>query len=183
MSDDILNKKILLLSCCAPCSVAVIEKLKNDGLLFEVVFFNPNIYPKEEYIKRRDEQKKLCDMWGIKFIELEYEPKFWLEATKLYKDEPERGKRCSICFYYRLKRVMEYAKQNGFDGVSSVLGVSRWKDLKQVNEAGYKASSDVDFPYIEIEGRKGGLQERRSLLIRELGLYKQEYCGCIYSIR
>ena len=78
---------------------------------------------------------------------------------------------------------MEYAKENGFDGVGSVLGVSRWKDLNQVNEAGYRAEKDTDFCYIEIEGRKGGLQERRNFLIKELKLYNQDYCGCVFSIR
>lgn len=178
-----LNKKILLLSCCAPCSSAVIEKLKNDGVNFEVVFFNPNIHPLDEYVKRRDEQKKYCEAFDIKCIELEYEPLVWFEAIKGLELEPERGKRCSVCFYLRLKRVMEYAKDNGFDGVVSVLGVSRWKDLNQVNNAGYKASDETGVPYIEIEGRKYGMQQRRSELIKEWNMYNQNYCGCVYSMR
>ena len=178
-----LSKRILLLSCCAPCSSAVIERLKNDGVDFEVVFFNPNIHPIDEYVKRRDEQVQLCNKMGIKVVELEYEPKKWFEAVKGFENDPERGKRWSICFYYRLKRVMEYAIEYGFDGVGSVLGVSRWKDLNQVNEAGYRAEKDTDFCYIEIEGRKGGLQERRNFLIKELKLYNQDYCGCVFSVR
>lgn len=174
-------KKILLLSCCAPCSCAVIQKLHEDGADFAVLFYNPNIHPEEEYIKRRDEQKRLCDTWNIKFIELPYNPKDWLELTKDYKDEPERGKRCSLCFEYRLTRAMEYALQNGYDAVASVLGVSRYKDLNQVNTAAYKASEKTGCPYVEIEGRKHGMQEMRSKLIKELNLYNQQYCGCIYS--
>ena len=81
-------------------------------------------------------------------------------------------------FYMRLKRVMEYARENGFDAVASVLGVSRYKNLTQVNEAAYKASAETDVPYVEIEGRKNGMQELRNRLIKELNLYNQDYCGC-----
>jgi predicted adenine nucleotide alpha hydrolase (AANH) superfamily ATPase len=175
------NKKILLLSCCAPCSCAVIQKLKEDGASFAVLFYNPNIHPKAEYIKRRDEQKDLCNKWDIEFIELPYTPEDWLKMATPYKDEPERGKRCSLCFTYRLNRAMVYAKEHGFTHVSSVLGVSRWKDLSQVNQAGFKASEQTGVPYLEIEGRKGGMQELRARLIKELNLYNQTYCGCIFS--
>ena len=173
--------KILLLSCCAPCSCAVIRKLKDDGADFGVLFYNPNIYPKEEYIKRRDEQKRLCEMWQIPFIELEYNPEDWLKMATPYKDEPERGKRCSLCFEFRLTRAMQYAKENGYTHVASVLGVSRWKNLAQVNEAAQLASTKTDVPYMEIEGRKHGMQENRARLIKELNLYNQTYCGCIFS--
>ena len=138
---EIKPQKLLLLSCCAPCACAVIQKLKNDNADFAVLFYNPNIHPESEYIKRRDEQKKLCEMWQIPFIELPYNPKDWLEITKDYKDEPERGKRCSGCFEYRLRKAMEYALQNGYDAVSSVLGVSRYKDLNQVSAAAAIASA------------------------------------------
>lgn len=177
------KKKILLLSCCAPCSCAVIKKLHDDGVDFTVLFYNPNIHPEAEYIKRRDEQKKLCDKWHIPFVELEYNPKDWLALTSEYKDEPERGKRCFLCFEYRLTRTMLYAKENGFNAVASVLGVSRYKDLNQVNTAAYQASDKTHVPYIEIEGRKHGMQEERTRLIKELKLYNQQYCGCVYSMK
>lgn len=176
-------QKILLLSCCAPCACAVIKKLHDDGADFAVVFYNPNIHPKQEYEKRKDEQKHLCEKWGITFIELEYNPEDWLKLTADYKDAPERGARCSLCFEYRLKRVMNYAKENGYTAVASVLGVSRWKDLNQVNTSAYKASAQTGTPYIEIEGRKHGMQEARLKLIKELGLYNQDYCGCVYSMQ
>ena len=176
------NQKILLLSCCAPCSCAVIKKLYEDSADFAVLFYNPNIHPEAEYIKRRDEQRSLCEKWGIKFIKLEYNPKDWLEYTKDYKDAPERGARCSLCFEYRLTRAMEYALENNYDAVASVLGVSRWKDLNQVNTAADKASKKTNIPYIKIEGRKHGMQEARLKLIKELNLYNQTYCGCIYSL-
>ena len=173
--------KILLLSCCAPCACAVIKKLHDDGADFAVAFYNPNIHPEAEYIKRRDEQKRLCELWQITFVELEYSPHLWLMQTLPYKDEPERGKRCDVCFELRLKRVMQYAKENGYEAVASVLGVSRWKNLAQVNDAAARASAQVNFPYLEIEGRKHGMQEARLALVKELHLYNQDYCGCVYS--
>ena len=95
-----------------------------------MVFYNPNIRPFAEYEKRRDENKRVCELYGIDFIELEYDNERWCELTHGLENEPERGARCSICFYMRLKRAMEYAKANGYTAVGSVLGVSRWKNLE-----------------------------------------------------
>ena len=170
--------RFLLLSCCAPCSCAVIKTLAEQKKNFAVVFYNPNIRPFAEYEKRRDENKRVCELYGIDFIELEYDNERWCALTKGLEDEPERGKRCSICFYMRLKRVMEYARKHGFSAVASVLGVSRWKNLAQVNDSAYKAAEETGMPYVEIEGRKHGMQELRAALIKELDLYNQNYCGC-----
>lgn len=171
-----MKNKIVLLSCCAPCSCAVVEKMA-EALC--VVFYNPNIRPFDEYVKRREENRKLCGKYGATFIELEYDPERWDALTKGLEGEPERGKRCDICFKMRLSRVMEYAKANGFDKAASVLGVSRHKDLEQVNRAAALASAETGVDYVFIEGRKDGMQERREELIKELGLYEQKYCGCM----
>lgn len=173
-----MSKGILLLSCCAPCSCAVIEKLAEDSVLAEVVFYNPNIRPEDEYRKRCEENKRVCEKYGISFIELEYDNERWCALTKGLENVPERGSRCSICFYMRLKRVMEYAKAHEYEGVASVLGVSRYKNLDQVNEVAARASAETGVPYLYIEGRKNGMQERRNILIKELLLYSQDYCGC-----
>lgn len=170
--------KLLLLSCCAPCSCAVIERLAQEKRDFAVVFYNPNIRPEAEYRKRCDENKRVCDFYGVEFIELEYDNRRWVELTTGLEDEPERGRRCSICFYMRLKRVMAYAREHGFSEVASVLGVSRYKDLNQVNEAAARAAAESGARYVHIEGRKGGMQERRLELIGALALYSQRYCGC-----
>lgn len=170
--------KILLLSCCAPCCCAVIEKMAREEYNFAVAFYNPNIVPAAEYEKRKNENLHLCEKWGIPFVELEYDNERWCSEISGLENEPERGRRCDVCFYMRLKRVMRYAKDNGFDAVASVLGVSRYKDLAQVNRAAAKASEESGVPYVEIEGRKGGMQERRQQLICELELYSQDYCGC-----
>lgn len=173
-----MTEKILLLSCCAPCSCAVLKTMAEKGVDFAVVFYNPNIRPVTEYQKRRDENARICSLYNVPFIELEYDNETWCEATAGLEQEPERGARCSVCFHLRLKRVMEYAVANGYTAVASVLGVSRYKNLAQVNEAAAKASAQTGMPYAEIEGRKGGMQELRSQLIKELELYNQDYCGC-----
>ena len=173
-----MYNKLLLLSCCAPCSVAVIEKMAQEGANFSVLFYNPNIKPFEEYQKRLEENRKVCKFYGIDFIDLDYEDEIWNKMTKGLENEPERGSRCNVCFYMRIKKALEYAKENGFTAVSSVLASSRYKDLNQVNEMAQKASKAVDFPYVEVELRKGGLQVRAFELVKELGLYHQNYCGC-----
>ncbi len=167
-----------MLSCCAPCSCAVIKTLAERGEDFAVLFYNPNIRPLEEYQKRCNENKRLCDLFKVKFIELEYDNERWCELTKGLDDLPERSKRCSICFGMRLRRAFEYARANGYDAVASVLGVSRYKDLNQVNRVAHAEAERAGLPYLEIEGRKGGMQELRSSLIKELALYNQTYCGC-----
>ena len=174
----LLMEKFLLLSCCAPCSCAVIKKLAQEGADFVVAFYNPNIQPLEEYRKRCAENKRACELFGVPFAELEYDCERWRELVNGLENEPERGKRCDVCFEMRLKRAMEYAREQGIGAVASVLGVSRYKDLAQVNRAGERASGLTGVPYIHIEGRKGGMQEMRLALIEELGLYEQDYCGC-----
>ena len=173
-----MTENILLLSCCAPCSCAVIKTLAEQNKKFSVVFYNPNIRPLSEYEKRKDENKRVCEKYNINFIELEYDNDRWCKEIKGLEKEPERGKRCSICFHLRIKRVMEYAIENGFTAVASVLGVSRYKNLDQVNQMAEIASAETNCPYVHIEGRKHGMQELRNELIRELQLYNQTYCGC-----
>ncbi len=173
-----VNNKLLLLSCCAPCSCAVIKTMAERGENFDVIFYNPNIRPYAEYVKRRDENERVCRYYGIDFIELEYDNERWCELTKGLENEPERGARCSVCFYMRLKCVMEYAKEKGYTAVGSVLGVSRWKNLAQVNAAAEQAAIETKMAYVHIEGRKNGMQELRGQLIKELNLYNQKYCGC-----
>lgn len=173
-----MKDKILLLSCCAPCCCAVVKTLAEAGADFAVAFYNPNIRPLAEYQKRLEENKRLCKGYNVPFVEFEYDNERWCRLVKGLEQEPERGRRCSVCFEMRLERVMSYAKEHGFTAAASVLGVSRYKNLAQVNEAAYRASQKIGFPYVEIEGRRHGMQELRARLIKELDLYSQDYCGC-----
>ena len=172
------TRRILLLSCCAPCSVAVIKTMAEKGYDFSVLFYNPNITPLTEYRKRCDENKRICDLCNVPFIELPYDHSIWEKAVRGLENEPERGKRCSVCFFIRLKEAMIYAKQNGYDAVASVLGVSRYKNLDQVNAAAEEAEKETGITYLHIEGRKGGMQDLRQQLIKDWHLYNQNYCGC-----
>ncbi len=179
-----LMKKTLLLSCCAPCSCAVIERFVEQKIDFAVLFYNPNIHPKEEYEKRRKENQLFCEKRGVEFICLkDNDEKEWFEQIKGLEEEPERSKRCSVCFYMRLKKAMIYAKENGFDCVTSVLGVSRYKDLDQVNQAAKKASLETGVFYDETNWRKNGREELRKNLIKSSEMYAQNYCGCVFSKR
>ena len=172
------KEKLLLLSCCAPCSVGVIHELHAKGVDFTVLFYNPNIHPQNEYLKRRDENARVCRALGVPFKELPYEPNVWCNATKGLENEPEKGKRCDACFYLRLKKASQYAKENGFTRVTSVLGISRWKNFDQVCRAGQKAAAEVGIPYDTTNWRKNGGLEKAERLAKEMNLYRQTYCGC-----
>ena len=134
--------KLLLLSCCAPCSVGVITDLAEKDQEFTVMFFNPNIQPQKEYERRLKENKRICDELNIPFIEGDYVPELWQQTIAGLENEPERGKRCDKCFYLRLKFGAEYAKQHGFTRITSVFGISRFKDFDQVCRAGKKVEKE-----------------------------------------
>lgn len=176
------REKILVLSCCAPCSCGALKTLVAQGADVSVLFYNPNIYPQAEYEKRRAEQMRLCQALGVTFLEGPYEPQQWDEAVKGLEDEPERGKRCYACFYMRLRWASEYAREHKFDVLASVLGVSRYKDLDQVNAAARQVWIETGRPYLARNWRKNGVEELRRALVKEFALYQQDYCGCKYSL-
>ena len=176
-------KKLLLLSCCAPCSGGVLSRAAALGLDVTLLFHNPNIYPLSEYEKRRDEQKHACAHFGIHFVELPYEPQEWERLVTGLENEPERGKRCSVCFFMRLKKAAQYAKEHGFEEISSVLGVSRYKDMEQVNAAARAACAQEGVVYNETNWRRNGLEEARRAVWKELNFYSQQYCGCRFSLQ
>lgn len=171
-----MSEKLLLVSCCAPCSIGVIKKLKEEGTDVTVLFYNPNIRPAAEYQRRLAENKKVCAHFGVPFIDLPYEPEIWDRMTMGLEQEPERGKRCDVCFLMRLKRAAEFAKANGFTRMSSVLGISRYKDFDQVCRAGLMAGAEVGVSYETRDWRP--YRAESAALAREFNLYRQNYCGC-----
>ena len=173
-----MKEKLLLLSCCAPCSVGVITDLHQAGTDFTVLFYNPNIRPESEYIRRRDENKRVCEKLGVPFVELDYDNAIWIQETQGLENEPERGKRCDKCFLLRLKAAACYAKENGYTRFSSVLGISRYKDFDQVCRAGRLAAQTAGIPYDETNWRKNDGEAKANRLAKELNLYRQTYCGC-----
>ena len=178
------ESKVLLHTCCAPCSSAIIEALMNNGITPVIYYCNPNIYPREEYEIRKDECTRYARALGLEIIDADYDHENWLETMKGMEHEPERGSRCLKCFKLRLLRTAEYAKQRGIKVITTTLASSRWKSLDQINEAGEWACSMVqDGPvYWTRNWRKGGLQERRLQIIKEYGFYNQLYCGCEFSM-
>ncbi len=173
-----MQQKLLLVSCCAPCSIGVIHRLKEQGVDFTVLFYNPNIRPVNEYQRRCEENKRVCEDEKIPFVELEYKPEIWDKVCGHMMNEPERGKRCSACFKLRLTRAAEYAIQNGFTHISSVLGISRFKDFNQVCDVAKEVSTQFNIPYDMTNWRKNGGLELAEKLGKEKNLYRQTYCGC-----
>ena len=173
---------LLLLSCCAPCSAGVIKKLAAEGRQFTVLFFNPNIAPFEEYKLRLDANKKVCKHFNVNFIELPYAHNAWLKAVaEGFEQEPERGERCKRCFLYRIRQAAKYAKENGFTEFSSVLGISRYKDLESVNAAAEIAQKEFDIVYDFANWRKNSGEQEGIKIAKQLNLYFQNYCGCEFS--
>ncbi|MBP3420068.1 MAG: epoxyqueuosine reductase QueH [Marinifilaceae bacterium] len=177
-------EKIVLHTCCAPCASAIIEYLLNQQIEPIIYYCNPNIYPIDEYEKRKGEITRHAEQLGLTIIDDDYNHEEWQNAVKGLECEPERGKRCLECFKYRLNRTAEWAVRNGYETFTTTLASSRWKLQSQIDEAGLQAEQNhPGSRYWNKNWRKGGLSERRSQLIKELGFYNQTYCGCEYSMK
>ena len=188
------EKTVLLHTCCAPCSSAIIEALMQNGITPVIYYCNPNIYPQEEYEIRKNECTRYAQSLGLEIVDADYDHENWLDAVKGMENEPERGGRCLKCFKLRLLRTAQYASERGIKVITTTLASSRWKSLDQINEAGRWACLQLTArrssaaPHDEIiwwdqNWRKGGLQERRLQIIKEYDFYNQLYCGCEFSIR
>lgn len=173
-------KKLFLHSCCGPCSTVVIERLKSD---FDVTvfYFNPNIEPKEEYEKRKNEQKKVCNHFGIPLVDGDYDNACWRKFVEGLENEKEGGARCTKCFQFRLQKTAEMAKVKKFDLFATTLSVSPHKNTLVINSVGESISKEVEIPFLaESFKKKDGYLESIQLS-KELGLYRQNYCGCSFA--
>lgn len=181
-------KKVLLHACCAPCSSAIVEWLLAHEIEPVIYYYNPNIYPQEEYELRKNESKRHAESLGVKWIDegaYERAHAAWRCAVTGLENEPERGKRCEACFYHRLQATARKAEELGIGFFATTLASSRWKNLEQINAAGLKASEDVQGTKVLFwaqNWRKDGLQERRNQLLKEYQFYNQRYCGCEFSL-
>lgn len=173
--------RILLHSCCAPCSGAILEWMVQNGVRPAVFFSNSNIVPREEYELRRQEITRYAESMGLTVIDDDYDHEEWLQHVKGLENEPERGSRCMECFKFRLRRAALYAAGHGYDALATTLASSRWKSLKQVNAAGGWACEGLPVTFWAGNWRKGGLQPRRNEIIREQNFYNQNFCGCEFS--
>ena len=130
------EKTVLLHTCCAPCSSAIIEAMMQNGITPVIYYCNPNIYPREEYEIRKNECTRYAEALGLEIVDADYDHENWLEAMKGLEKEPERGGRCLKCFKLRLLRTARYARERGIKVITTTLASSRWKSLDQINEAG-----------------------------------------------
>ena len=177
-------KKLLLHSCCAPCSGEVMEALTASGIEFAIFFYNPNIHPVQEYEIRKQDNKRFAEKHNIPCIDADYDKDNWFERVKGLEWEPERGKRCTACFDMRFERTALYAHEHGYPVICSSLGISRWKDMNQINGSGERAAARYDnMTYWTYNWRKGGGAARMYEIAKREEFYKQEYCGCVYSLR
>ena len=178
---------VLLHTCCAPCSSAIIEALLKNGITPVIYYCNPNIYPLEEYEIRKNECTRYAESLGLEIVDADYDHENWLFEMKGLENEPERGGRCLKCFKLRLLRTAQYASERGIKVITTTLTSSRWKSLDQINEAGNWACSQLGEKETPVwwdqNWRKNGLQERRLQIIKEYDFYNQLYCGCEFSMR
>lgn len=186
--NDSCVPTLLLHSCCAPCSTYVLEYLSK---YFEITIFyyNPNIYPPEEFEFRMEEQKRFIsefmnnnpDVNPIHFIEGKYESDRFYEVSKGLENEPERGKRCTECFKLRLGEAAKVASQRGFDYFTTTLSISPHKDANLLNTLGENIAKQYGIKYLYSDFKKKGGFLRSTELSEEYGMYRQDYCGCVFS--
>lgn len=174
------KKTILMHSCCGPCSTACIERLKNYFDI-TVLYYNPNIEPIDEYNKRKETQKSVLEKLNIKYMDCDYDNETYRLLTKELKDEPEGGKRCTVCFSLRLKETAKRAKENGFDYFTTTLTVSPHKNSELINKLGIEIGEKLGVEFLVADFKKREGYKRSIELSKEFNLYRQNYCGCLYS--
>lgn len=178
------HKKVLLHSCCAPCSGEVMEAMLASGIDHTIFFYNPNIHPLKEYELRKNENIRFAEQFGVPFVDADYDRDNWFERARGMEHEPERGVRCTMCFDMRFERTALYAHEHGFPVITSSLGISRWKNMQQINDCGVRAAAKYpDLLYWEYNWRKGGGSSRMIEISKRENFYQQEYCGFVYSLR
>ena len=178
------ESSLLLHSCCAPCAGEIMEAVAASEIKTTVYFYNPNIHPLQEYELRKDENKRYCQKLGFDFIDADYDKDNWFKRIKGLENEPERGERCTKCFDMRFERSALYAHENNFFLFATTLGISRWKDLDQVNNSGLRAADRYSgLNFWDFNWRKAGGSPRMIEISKREEFYQQEYCGCVYSLR
>lgn len=177
---------LLMHSCCAPCSSYCLTYLA-EYFRITVFYYNPNISPQEEYEKRVWEQQRLIDelpvKWPVQYVQGEYEPDRFFEMARGKEDVPEGGERCFACYELRQRAAAEYAGEHGFDYFTTTLSVSPHKNAAVLNEIGLRLAQEYGVPYLVSDFKKRGGYQRSIELSKEYDLYRQNYCGCVYSKR
>ena len=180
---DGTRPRLLLHACCGPCSSAVLEQLCQ---YFEitVLYYNPNTWPAEEYHRRGEELKKFvaaAHPLGVTVVEDHYDPQEFYSAVTGLENEPERGSRCTVCYRLRMRRAAQYAKENGFDWFTTTLSISPLKDASRLNTLGGAIAAEYGLKYLHSDFKKKDGYRRSCALSKEYDLYRQDFCGCVYS--
>lgn len=176
---------LLLHACCAPCSSATLERLA-DAFAVTILYYNPNIAPPEEYHRRADELDRFVQDAGyagrgIAVVRLPYDPQEFYTAVRGLEQEPEKGARCTVCYRLRLEQAARYAAEHNFEWFTTTLSISPMKDPVRLNTIGTELADRYGVRYLQSEFRKKDGYKRSLTLSAEYGLYRQEYCGCIFS--
>jgi predicted adenine nucleotide alpha hydrolase (AANH) superfamily ATPase len=160
------------------------EAMVASKINFSIFFYNPNIHPQREYELRKNENIRFAEQFGVPFVDADYDTDNWFARAKGMEHEPERGKRCTMCFDMRFERTALYAHEHGFPVITSSLGISRWKNMEQINDSGRRAAGRYQgVSYWEYNWRKKGGAARMIEISKRENFYQQEYCGCVYSLR
>ena len=166
-------KRLLMHSCCAPCAGEIMEAVAASNIDTTIFFYNPNIHPKEEYEIRKNENIRFAEKLGFDFVDADYDKENWFERIKGLEDEPERGERCTVCFDMRFERSALFAYENGFDVFATTLGISRWKDLNQINNSGLRAAKRYNsLTFWDYNWRKQGGSSRMLEISKNEQFYK-----------
>lgn len=177
---------LLLHACCAPCSSYCLEYL-SQFFRITVLFYNPNIYPENEFFKRAQEEKRLIDRLHTKneisLVVCDFDPSEFYNAVKGLEDCPEGGDRCKRCFELRLDKAAGYAGEHNFDFFTTTLTISPLKNAQVLNEVGEVAAEKYGIKHLPSDFKKKGGYQRSTALSKEYGLYRQDYCGCVFSLR
>ena len=183
------KRKILLHSCCAPCSTSTIERL-SQFYNITVFYYNPNIYPLEEYLKRKSEQLRFIDILNksypdisIGFLDCDYDSESFYKAVEGLEREPEGGARCPVCFKLRLEKTAIMAKALNYDLFGTTLTVSPHKDAELINSIGLNLQNKHDIKFLQANFKKGDGYKRSIELSKQLDIYRQNYCGCEFALK
>lgn len=175
---------LVLHSCCAPCSSAVLERL-NEAFHLVVFYYNPNISPEAEFRLRAEEQKRLVSEMplsgDVRVVEGEYDPQRFYELVRGHEEDPEGGERCGICFEMRLRKTAEYARSIGAEYFTTTLSISPLKNAQRLNELGGAIAGEFGLNYLLSDFKKKDGYRRSCVLSEEHGLYRQDFCGCVFS--
>jgi len=183
--NEIINSldykpKLLLHSCCAPCSTTVIERLK-DYFEITIIYYNPNIEPIDEYEKRKKEQIRIIELYGLNYLDCDYDNDLFHKMSKGLESVPEKGIRCHKCYELRLNYTAMKAKENGYNFFGTTLTVSPYKLSNVINEIGLRLESVYDIKFLVSDFKKNNGYKNSIELSKKYELYRQNYCGCIYS--